>query len=298
MRSERWNEITTNIRSKITDDVELLTEKQWEKRHKVPVSSSAGNVLITSPLYKRKYRYYFADEVRDMTDEELQELSKRNMKKKKEAEYRKFKEVYLDELKIQNETLKLDCIYLINKLTHFNTHNATGKNKLPVVIDVETTGLEDTDELLQVSVIDINGKVLVNSYVKPIYHTIWPQAQEINNINWQTVKGAPEIHDIAAEIVAAIKDAPEIIGYNISFDIEVLERFGINVFSDKKITDVMDQFSELYGEWDDYYGSFKRQKLTTCAAYYKFDWKNVKAHDSLADCQATLYCYKKMNGGV
>ena len=42
---------------------------------------------------------------------------------------------------------------------------------------------------------------------------------------------------------------------------------------------------------DDYYESYKWQKLTTCANYYNYNWGDDTAHDSLADCRATLYCY-------
>lgn len=53
-------------------------------------------------------------------------------------------------------------------------------------------------------------------------------------------------------------------------------------------------FADIYGEWSDKYGCNKWQKLTKCAEYYGYDWENDTAHDSLADCRATLYCYQKM----
>lgn len=34
-------------------------------------------------------------------------------------------------------------------------------------------------------------------------------------------------------------------------------------------------FAEIYGEWSDYFGEYKWQKLTTCAAYYHFDWNSI-----------------------
>lgn len=44
------------------------------------------------------------------------------------------------------------------------------------------------------------------------------------------------------------------------------------------------------------YGDYKYQKLSTCAEYYGYDWGNDTAHDSLADCKATLFCYNAMKG--
>ena len=50
----------------------------------------------------------------------------------------------------------------------------------------------------------------------------------------------------------------------------------------------------IYGDYNDYWGDYTWQKLTTCARYYHYDWGNTKAHGALADALATLYCYKKM----
>lgn len=61
------------------------------------------------------------------------------------------------------------------------------------------------------------------------------------------------------------------------------------------VIDVMQDFADIYGEWSDKYGCNKWQKLTKCATYYGYDWENDTAHDSLADCRATLYCYNKIN---
>ena len=55
--------------------------------------------------------------------------------------------------------------------------------------------------------------------------------------------------------------------------------------------DVMLEFAPIYGEWSSYHESYKWQKLTTCAKYYGYEFK---AHDSLEDVKATLFCYKKM----
>lgn len=59
-----------------------------------------------------------------------------------------------------------------------------------IVIDTETTGLTDSDELLQISVIDDAGTVLFDSLVRPYFHTEWPEAQKVNGITPEMVAGA------------------------------------------------------------------------------------------------------------
>ena len=50
-------------------------------------------------------------------------------------------------------------------------------------------------------------------------------------------------------------------------------------------------FAEEYGEWNEYFGNYKWQKLSKAAAYYGYKFK---PHDSLEDVRATLYVYNKM----
>jgi DNA polymerase-3 subunit epsilon len=54
----------------------------------------------------------------------------------------------------------------------------------------------------------------------------------------------------------------------------------------------MFDFAEYYGEWNDYFQSFKWQKLSMCAYYFGYEFN---AHDSLEDVKATLHCYNKIN---
>lgn len=161
MKSKEWNKVTTIIRSRIKTDRELLTEKQWMTRKYVPVDTEAGNKLYVNQLCQTSTKYYFDDEVRPMNEEELA-LKKENDKKQrarlkqKQQELRQKELEVLDELKTKNETLKYDCIYLIDKLVSekIKEFRPTGSGATEVVIDVETTGLEDTDEMLQISIID------------------------------------------------------------------------------------------------------------------------------------------------
>ena len=53
-------------------------------------------------------------------------------------------------------------------------------------------------------------------------------------------------------------------------------------------------YAVVYGEYSEYYGDFKWQSLTSCAADLGYDWGEGTAHNSLDDCQATLFCYKKL----
>lgn len=282
MKSKEWNKVTTIIRSRIKTDRELLTEKQWMTRKYVPVDTEAGNKLYVNQMCQTSTKYYFDDEVRPMNEEELA-LKKENDKKQrarlkqKQQELRQKELEVLDELKTKNETLKYDCIYLIDKLVRekIKELRPTGSGATEVVIDVETTGLEDTDEMLQISIIDTEGNTLFNSYIRPVFHESWPQAEEINQINIQTVKDAPEIQDVAGQLAAILKDVKNIIGYDVAFDVDMLKRFGIPVNDEAEITDVMKLFAPIYGDFPQ---SFLKEK-----GQYHQPLKNSKLSDTLKE---------------
>ena len=121
----------------------------------------------------------------------------------------------------------------------------------------------------------------------------WEDAEKINHITPNMVKYSPKIRDEIHKINVILSHAKKIIGYNLIFDLEFLAAAGA-VWAVEEFYDVMREFAEIYGEWNEVFDDFKWQKLTTCANYYKYDWESDTAHDSLADCRATLFCYNKI----
>lgn len=144
------------------------------------------------------------------------------------------------------------------------------------------------------SIIDSQGNTLFNSYIKPLFTENWDGAMAVNHITPEMVANAPNIIEVKQEINKIINSANVIVGYNTDFDLSFLSAVGIEN-SNAIIVDVMILFAEIYGEWSEIHNDYKCQKLTKCATYYGYDWENDTAHDSLADCRATLYCYNKIN---
>jgi len=159
-----------------------------------------------------------------------------------------------------------------------------------IVLDTETTGLNATeDELLQVSIIDNEGTVLFDSYIRPTQHTEWAEAERVNHITPEMVADAPTIAEVMPEINDILKRYDKIVGYNVRFDADFLKNNGAEFADNTNFVDSMKIFS-LYFSADN-----KRCKLTEAADYFCYDWSEHKeAHNSLGDCFATLYVYKKL----
>ena len=286
------------------------TEKQWQKLGFTPKDGIKG--VKRTQQFGSKYIYFTEDEVRPLTDEEKQNM------KSKENLYRKLMRAYKDYEQMEYESVKYLPFYFNED--YYKTYylpfkakkkevkkliqKALKKKSVPcenpsrlIVLDLETTGLSNyRDDVLQLSVIDGDGNILINSYVKPYYNSLWEEAQRINNISPDMVADAPELHELVPKLKGIFESCDTIIGYNTLFDLSFL---GFLDFSERPIIDVMDDFAPIYGEWSDYHGDYKWQKLVTCAEYYGFDWNSIKesAHNSLGDCYATLHCYNKMKEG-
>lgn len=289
-----WNNYITSVRTKIQvkQDKKLLTERQWKLKHFVKINDKCGKYLWINAYCPSKELYLWDEEVRHMTEQELakyraDEKSKRIAQRKallKRKEAKKQEELQLFKKEITQNIIK-------------KTFSVPYKSEIiydEIVIDTETTGLNPyDDELLQVSIIDGQGNTLFNSYIKPLYTDNWNKAMAVNHITPETVATAPNILEVKQEISRIINSAHTIIGYNVDFDLGFLSNIGIKN-ENAAIVDVMENFAYIYGEWSEQYGCHKWQRLTKCAEYYGYDWETDIAHDSLADCKATLYCYQKM----
>ena len=162
-----------------------------------------------------------------------------------------------------------------------------------ICLDTETTGLDCfRDEIIELAIISYNGDILFHHRIKPLRRKSWPKTSSVNGIYPEDLRNEKTIEYYRKEIQGIFDAADTVIGYNVTFDTDFL-RSAHFVLPDIEI-DVMEPFAVIYGDYNDYWGDYTWQKLTTCARYYHYDWGNTKAHGALADALATLYCYKKI----
>lgn len=119
----------------------------------------------------------------------------------------------------------------------------------PVYLDTETTGLENTDEIIEIAIVDSNGMVVFESFIRP-QKPIPPAATAINKITNQMVANSPFLADIWPEIRNLLVDN-HIGMYNAEFDIRmILQSLAINkIPNDTKLLafDVMRVYSDYMG---------------------------------------------------
>lgn len=164
-----------------------------------------------------------------------------------------------------------------------------------VVLDTETTGLDNGAEIVQIAIIDRDGETLIDTLVRP-KNPIPPSATAIHHIHNDMVYLSPTFPEILPKLIEILA-GKQVIAYNAKFDRNMLHSsadvWGIPRTDWKSFSEwhcAMQKFAEIYGEIG-YYG-LKRQKLSTACTYYGIPHGN--GHDALSDCQSTLALCKAM----
>ncbi|WP_421684839.1 3'-5' exonuclease [Yersinia kristensenii] len=167
-----------------------------------------------------------------------------------------------------------------------------------LILDTETTGLGDDAEIIEISIIDCTGKILLDTLVKPL-KSIPAAATAIHGITNDMVADAPTWRDIHYQFVALSNDRTLLI-YNASFDSRLIFQTAATnncpVPEKKYIFDaecVMKTYAEYYGQWDQKRNKFKWQRLANAAEQQGVVIDGTP-HRALADCKTTLGIIRAM----
>lgn len=175
-------------------------------------------------------------------------------------------------------------------------NNQEFKNSL--FLDTETTGLSDDDEIVQIGIIDYKGKVLLDELIRPD-KPISQEATEIHGITNKMVENSPFYTEIHLKILDIIKGKNLLI-YNKDFDTRILHQTAYKngclsfEFNHKEALCVMSWYSRIYGDYNDYFDSYRWQKLTDAAEQQSIDISDLSAHEAISDCEITRRLVNKL----
>lgn len=160
-------------------------------------------------------------------------------------------------------------------------------NKNPsnyIVLDTETTGMNSYDEVIQLSILDLNGNILFNSYFKP-KTKISQGAKKIHNISMNDLKDSPLWSSKWFEISSILKDKT-IIAYNAEFDEKLIKqtctnhniKIGFNIKSICALKYTRQKHKYL-----------TKYDLMSVVSHLGMDLDKNNAHEALFDTYACLY---------
>lgn len=169
-------------------------------------------------------------------------------------------------------------------------------NRNCLILDTETTGLGDDDEIVEIAIIDASGKALLNTLLRPS-KPIPAEATAIHGITNEMVKDAPTWPEIGPQMCRLISGKAMAI-YNADYDIRLLEQtdriWNVTPKLDTcpQTVCIMLEYAEFYGQHSER-GGYKRQKLTAAAEQQGVKIEGTP-HRALSDCLTTLGVIKAM----
>ena len=154
-----------------------------------------------------------------------------------------------------------------------------------VIIDTETTGLDGTDQVIEIALVDMGGNIRLNTRVKPTV-AIQEGAYQVHGIREADLSGAPAFGEIWPSLAPLLEGASRIIVYNADFDSRLLDQSmraaGIEWELTTPFECAMEHYAAYCGEWSSYYRSFKWQRL------------GGGDHTAAGDCLATWHLLRRM----
>ena len=146
-----------------------------------------------------------------------------------------------------------------------------------VYLDTETTGLHESDEIVELTIIDDDENILINTLLKPINHTYWPGAERVHGISPIDVRHAPTQKQISGKIRDVVRDTRVVI-YNAPYDSQYLPELE----DATEVRCAMREFAD--------FNKSKWLKLVNATKIVGYEWEG--AHRALADTKALRAVWK------
>ena len=165
-----------------------------------------------------------------------------------------------------------------------------------VILDTETTGLYSPARIVEISCIDREGNVLVDSLVNPGI-PIPADASAIHGISDADVADRPSFSDLWPLVWDAVRSADCVLIYNASYDCRLLrqslEGHEAALAQAGQLTCgcIMELYAQFYGQYSEYHGSYTWQKLVNAVGQCGLHMDGT-AHRALADTRASLAVLK------
>lgn len=179
-----------------------------------------------------------------------------------------------------------------------------------VIVDSETTDL--LGEIIDIAILRVDGKVLLNTYIKPERHiderlSVIEEAFDgykrerltayaIHGISNDMVKDAPRFTEVWGQIQTLFLFR-QILVFNVEFDfgriVAMIKKHKYTCRIPGKWSCVMRWYTAYHGEWSNYYRDYKFVGLSAaCSEAGVKITDDMPAHSALGDCMRTLELIK------
>lgn len=166
--------------------------------------------------------------------------------------------------------------------------------KCPLYLDTETTGLGRDGQAVQIAIVDTDGTIRLDTLIRPTI-PISLAATHIHHIDEQilSMSNAPAFDQVLPVIQRILLNRTLVV-YNFAYDWQVLHA---SAQAHHQTVDhitlldhycAMDLYAQFWGEYNEYYGSYRWQSLTAACKQQRLRLpKGLAAHSALADAEMT-----------
>ncbi|MBL4797202.1 MAG: 3'-5' exonuclease [Oleispira sp.] len=170
-----------------------------------------------------------------------------------------------------------------------------------IVIDTETTGLEDNDIAIELAAADAKtGTEIIDTLIHCEWGEVPAEAFAVHGIGIKDLKNAPRAASVIAQLTnAASNNHKQITAYNIHFDNRMLlQTAEANDLCNERIEHAMGaqlcimelanrHFLKDYGVWKHGHSQFSRLSLVRCCEIAGIKFQG-KAHRAMSDVRASI----------
>lgn len=170
-----------------------------------------------------------------------------------------------------------------------------------IVIDTETTGLEDNDIAIELAAVDAKtGATIIDTLIHCDWGEIPEDAYKVHGIGIKDLTTAPRAASVIALLTnAASNNRKQVTAFNLHFDNRILlQTAAANDLPNERIEHVMGaqlcvmelanrHFMKDYGVWKPGHSQFSRLSLARCCEIAGIQFQG-KAHRAMADVLATI----------
>lgn len=182
-----------------------------------------------------------------------------------------------------------------SKASKYGRKEAFSKSRMSsgyVVLDVETTGVDyDNDRIIEVGLLRINGNAIAAQFQCFVQcgKNIPEAVTKLTGITNEMIERQGIKEETAFEKIQEFVGNDLVVGYNVQFDMNFIQRMGERVGKNMTIKKTRDVLQLVRRKIDD----LENYQLKTVAVYFSLDTSNM--HRALTDCELTYRIYSELN---
>ncbi|MEG2684792.1 MAG: 3'-5' exonuclease [Erysipelotrichaceae bacterium] len=193
--------------------------------------------------------------------------------------------------------------YIINDLQSHGHDVHVRKDKLMknfiledvVILDTETTGLDENAEVVELGILDYAGNELFNEKFKPMFAKMSPEASAVNGITNEVLSNAKPFSEYVDQL-SKVLEGKVIFCYNTEFDARLMEQTAQLYGQEEKVNQWFELSGDVMQEWQDFINvpNARGTGFKLSEACKAMDIIDTQKHQALGDCDMTLQLLKSM----